>query len=291
MNTAVAPQQQNPAPAVVDDLIARGDLSRLTPEQRVVHYNNVCRSLGLNPLTQPFQYVTLNGKLQLYARKDATDQLRKINKISITIPSTKVTDGLLTVHARATDEAGRTDEDFGVVFVGGLKGEAAANALMKATTKAKRRVTLSISGLGFLDEAEMDSIPAQAFTNETAQLREETRQEHAKLHPSQSQDERSAAIDAATETPKQNEIRIDPDAEPFTITLRDDIAAAPAWSTWANTMIGYVRIAQSVDTINDWINANAENLAALSRHDASMYNKLRAMIDHQIAIRGEGDDA
>jgi hypothetical protein len=30
---------------------------------------------------------------------------------------------------------------------------------MKAITKAKRRVTLSISGLGFLDESEVDSVP------------------------------------------------------------------------------------------------------------------------------------
>ena len=31
-----------------------GDLSRLTPEQRVDYYSRVCDSLGLNPLTQPF---------------------------------------------------------------------------------------------------------------------------------------------------------------------------------------------------------------------------------------------
>ncbi len=41
----------------------------------------------------------------------------------------------------------------------GLKGEARANAIMKCVTKAKRRVTLSICGLGMLDETEVDSIP------------------------------------------------------------------------------------------------------------------------------------
>jgi hypothetical protein len=34
-----------------------------------------------------------------------------------------------------------------------------ANAIMKAVTKAKRRVTLSICGLGFLDETEVETIP------------------------------------------------------------------------------------------------------------------------------------
>jgi hypothetical protein len=34
------------------------------------------------------------------------------------------------------------------------------NALMKAVTKAKRRVTLSICGLGMLDETEVETIPS-----------------------------------------------------------------------------------------------------------------------------------
>jgi hypothetical protein len=44
------------------------------------------------------------------------------------------------------------------VPIANLKGEARANAFMKAETKAKRRVTLSICGLGILDETEIDSI-------------------------------------------------------------------------------------------------------------------------------------
>jgi hypothetical protein len=38
-------------------------------------------------------------------------------------------------------------------------GDVLANALMKAETKAKRRVTLSLAGLGWLDETELDTIP------------------------------------------------------------------------------------------------------------------------------------
>jgi hypothetical protein len=41
---------------------------------------------------------------------------------------------------------------------GNLKGDALANALMKPETKAKRRVTLSIAGLGWLDETELETI-------------------------------------------------------------------------------------------------------------------------------------
>ena len=169
MNTAVQPQDA--IGTVVDDVIARGDLSKLSPEDRVVHYHNVCKSLGLNPYTQPFQYITLNGKLQLYARRDAADQLRKLHGINIEVVDRSVHNDLLTVHVRATDKSGRRDEDFGVVSIGGLKGEAAANAFLKCVTKAKRRVTLSISGLGFSDETEIDDIPGaepQSFAHITA---------------------------------------------------------------------------------------------------------------------------
>src|SRR5664279_1133601 len=48
---------------IMESVIAKGDLAKLTPDERVRYYNEVCRSMGLNPLTQPFSYITLNGKL------------------------------------------------------------------------------------------------------------------------------------------------------------------------------------------------------------------------------------
>ena len=70
----------------------------------------------------------LGGKLVLYAKEDATDQLRKINGISVEIVSQEIADGLLTVTVRATDKTGRHDTDVGVVpFNKNLTGEIAAN--------------------------------------------------------------------------------------------------------------------------------------------------------------------
>ena len=74
---------QTPTPATIEDVLIRGDLSKLTEAQRTEYYMRVCHSLGLNPLTKPFDYLTLSGKLVLYAKRDAADQLRKINGISI----------------------------------------------------------------------------------------------------------------------------------------------------------------------------------------------------------------
>lgn len=143
----------------IEQVLISGDLSRLTAEQRNIYYKSVCDSLGLNPLTRPFDYITLNGKLTLYARKDCTDQLRKLQGVSIRIVSRESVEGVTIVTAQATDKAGRIDESTGAVSVANLRGEALANAVMKAETKAKRRVTLSICGLGFTDESEVESIP------------------------------------------------------------------------------------------------------------------------------------
>jgi hypothetical protein len=157
------PKKPEPTPVNVEAVLLHGDLSKLTEEQRLDYYNSVCKSLGLNPLTRPFEYLWLNGQLQLYARKACTDQLRKINEISVEIISQEFAHDLLTIHVKAKDKTGRLDEDAGVVaFPKTLRGEVAANAIMKAITKAKRRVTLSISGLGFLDETEVEDIPAPA---------------------------------------------------------------------------------------------------------------------------------
>ena len=52
--------------------------------------------------------------------------------------------------------------------LGTLKGDALANALMKCETKAKRRVTLSIAGLGWLDEIELATIPGVQVGEPTA---------------------------------------------------------------------------------------------------------------------------
>jgi hypothetical protein len=148
-----------PIGAQIEQVLVNGNLSSLNPDQRISYYNAVCASVGLNPLTRPFEYITLNGKLVLYARRDCADQLRKIHGVSITIAARELVEGVYVVTARATTASGRCDEAIGAVPIDGLKGEARANAMMKAETKAKRRVTLSVCGLGMLDENEVDSIP------------------------------------------------------------------------------------------------------------------------------------
>jgi hypothetical protein len=67
---------------IMESVLADGDLSKLSSDQRVTYYFQVCESLGLNPYTRPFDYITLNGKRVLYPKRDCTDQLRRLRKIA-----------------------------------------------------------------------------------------------------------------------------------------------------------------------------------------------------------------
>lgn len=163
--TSALTVQENGHGAIMERVLMVGDLGQLQPGERVRYYNAVCESVGLNPLTRPFDYIKLSGKLTLYARKDATEQLRKLHGVSVGNVQVDYNDDLVIVSVTATDAQGRSDSDVGAVTIGSLKGDARANAIMKAVTKAKRRVTLSICGLGWLDETEIETIPTASPVN------------------------------------------------------------------------------------------------------------------------------
>lgn len=146
-------------PATLEAVLIGGDLSKLTPTERVVYYHKVCGSLGLNPLTMPFQYLNLNGKLVLYATKGATQQLAAIRKISFGEPKITQLGDLYCITISCSTPSGRTDSEMAAVDIKGSSGEKLANLMMKCMTKAKRRAILSICSLNMLDESEVETIP------------------------------------------------------------------------------------------------------------------------------------
>ncbi|EAH4545308.1 hypothetical protein IBH16_001812 [Campylobacter jejuni] len=151
--------------------LVKGDLSKLSDVERASYVKNLCESLSLNMLTKPFEYIALNGKLTLYANKSATDQLRQIRKVSITKTEVAQVGDIYMVTAYAATPDGRTDCDTGALNIKNLDGDNLANAIMKAITKAKRRVTLSICGLGMLDESELETIKEKRFLNPNEDLK------------------------------------------------------------------------------------------------------------------------
>lgn len=149
---------------VIEALVLAGDLSKMNDQQKVIYYKQFCESLHLNPLTQPFRIMKFQGKEIMYVTKDGGDQLRRRDDISIIDAHMDFEGDVIRWTVKGKNKDGRTDVEVGALYAGGLKGDALANAEMKGLTKAKRRLTLSMVGLGLPDESEIETIDANAVT-------------------------------------------------------------------------------------------------------------------------------
>lgn len=155
----------------LEKVLIKGDLAGLSEQQRITYVNALCKALKISPLFQPFDYVAFQGKMVLYAKRSCAEQLRNKFGISIRVINRERIDGLYVVTAQARTSSGREDEAIGAVNIKGLSGKELANSLMIAETKAKRRVTLSVCGLGILDETEVQQ--------EATDIAREVNQAHA----------------------------------------------------------------------------------------------------------------
>jgi hypothetical protein len=133
-------------------VLATGDLSKLSNEQRLAYYLLVCESLGLNSLSRPFDWLVLDERLVLYPNKSCAEQLRRQHQISIKPTRKEIVGDLFVFEVEGRTPNGRTDfaskyvslkDKYGKALVGNKLGDAFA----KAETGAKRRLVLSMVGL------------------------------------------------------------------------------------------------------------------------------------------------
>ena len=242
----------------IERVLIQGDLSRLTPDERSEYYFKVCKSVGLNPLTQPFAYITLNGRLVLYALRSCTDQLRNMHEVSVDELVETERDGVFIVTARVHNRNGRTDIAKGAVNIAALKGENLANAMMKAETKAKRRATLSICGLGILDETELDEPPPQP--------------------PEIAPNPIKAAGNITDDANKPARM------VPIVIPLGDD---AQAWMRWSQNYTKAMRQCSSFDEVESWRKPNVELLEQMTREAPKLMSRMNAELDRIYATLKE----
>lgn len=135
------------------------DTGSLTAQQRAGYVTALCRALRLNPLTNPVQFIKLNGREVLYVTRTATDQLAALHGLNRkTVRGPEIVDiagmkvALCTVEVSLPN--GRSETATATLPVADP-----AMLYMKLETKAKRRGTLAILGLGLLAEDEAESIP------------------------------------------------------------------------------------------------------------------------------------
>ena len=165
MTTDIAPQtaeeralaEREDAASALAHILATGDLSQLSNEQRVAHYLSLCRKLGLLAESRPFDWLQLDGKLVLYPNKSCTEQLRRQHQISVKIVRKEPVGDLFCVEVEGRTPSGRTDQASKYVSTTTwdrqegrykrLAGDKLAHAYAKAETGAKRRLVLSMVGL------------------------------------------------------------------------------------------------------------------------------------------------
>lgn len=158
-----------------NELVQTMNVGVLTMTQRSSFLFHYAKSLGLDPTTKPFDLIPgQNGKLIIYANRACSDQLRKIHNLSIEtrykgwlrLSDTEVDKSVYSVEVRVSTPDGRFEDHIGNVGIDGLMGDGMANASMKAHTKASRRATIAICGLGMLDETEVGFAAAPTVTVE-----------------------------------------------------------------------------------------------------------------------------
>ena len=165
MTTDIAPQseqaralaEREDAASALAHILATGDVSKLTNEQRVAYYLDLCRTLGLEARSRPFDWLQLDGKLVLYPNKSCTEQLRRQHQISVKVVRREMAGELYVVEVEGRTPSGRVDFASKYVPVTywdrqtgrqqRLAGDKLANAYAKAETGAKRRLVLSMVGL------------------------------------------------------------------------------------------------------------------------------------------------
>lgn len=149
------------------DKLLQMDINDLSMGDRSKYLWFMAVRMGLDPLTKPFDCIPDGkGKVILFANSGCADQLRRRDNVTVRVieegflkVGETIRDDVYVVKVEAETAGGRSAVNVGAVGVKGLTSEAMANAIMKCHTKASRRTTLDLCGLGIPDISELDSIP------------------------------------------------------------------------------------------------------------------------------------
>ncbi len=135
---------------------ANGSIKHLDDSSKRVLLAKICNAVGLNQYTMPFRiYRDVNGDEFVYATKECCAQLRHLNNISITSLEERIDGDFAICKVSGINKHGRVSFEIGSVNISILEGQDKSNGQMWAVTKAKRRLTLDLSGLGVLADIEV----------------------------------------------------------------------------------------------------------------------------------------
>jgi hypothetical protein len=145
------------------------NLADMSNEQREEHKIRVSKQIGLDPALNLLDYFWIPqegglSSLVLYAKRGAAEILREKNDVHVTVLTRQDGPGYVCFTAEGVNKAGRPEIAIGSASIEGLRGEKLASAVMTASTRALRRLTMQFAGCGVLDESEVYGVPATNAT-------------------------------------------------------------------------------------------------------------------------------
>jgi hypothetical protein len=155
-------------------LVIQHDLSKLSPEQLVQYLRDVSEFIGLDPDLNGLDTIWMpneNGpgqSLVVYARRGTAEILRQIQGVEVSSLTHQMVKGSIVFTATGKNAKGRQEIAIGSKFIEQLLGKALDDAVMTASTRALRRLTMQFTSLGILDESEVKAIIGDTSNPATA---------------------------------------------------------------------------------------------------------------------------
>src|SRR5271157_2319657 len=149
-------------------LVIRHDLHAMSAEELKNYLRDVSEFLGLDPDLNALDAIWMPNEsgtgqtLVVYARRGTAEILR--NKLGIEVDSlvSEFIDGSVMFTAKGHDAKGRHEIAIGSKHVKNLEGKLRDDAIMTASTRALRRLTMQFTTLGILDESEVSAAKGEA---------------------------------------------------------------------------------------------------------------------------------
>lgn len=151
-------------------LVIKHNLHLLTAEEVQQYLRDVSEYIGIDPNLNAFDTIWMPNEagpgqsLVVYARRGTAEILRNLKGVEVDSLEDHVVNGSIVFRAKGHDKTGRHEIAIGSKHIEGLNGKQQDDAIMTASTRALRRLTMQFTTLGILDESEVN-----ASKNETTQ--------------------------------------------------------------------------------------------------------------------------
>src|SRR6266436_2599260 len=147
--------------------VVKHHLDQLSAEELTRYLREVSTFIGLDPDLGGLDTIWLDNEsgvgrtLVPYAKRGTAEILRNIYQVDVQELSHTLVKGSIVFAAAGKNGKNRVERAIGSKYIEGLIGKALDNAIMTASTRALRRLTMQFTTLGILDESEIVDIVGQ----------------------------------------------------------------------------------------------------------------------------------